>query len=203
MENKTKFPGSDLIKKPWMDLYYEIDILAKPADIWPWIKQVGYHRGGWYVDKWWDRFEQTYFWPYVVPKEARGVYKPPADEILPEFQDVKKGDTIPDGPPGTAYYEVVKIEENSLFLLYATSHFKYVAPQFVYKTRFAPRGSFCWAFMINENENNSSELISWWQAEAYPRAIANLYKPLLILVDRVHQREILKGVKRRVERSKF
>ena len=44
------FPGKDLIKDPMLDLYYQIEIKAEPQDIWPWIQQVGYHRGGWYID---------------------------------------------------------------------------------------------------------------------------------------------------------
>ena len=193
------FPGKDLIKDPMLDLYYQIEIEAEPQDIWPWIQQVGYNRGGWYIDTWWDKFEQEHFWPRVVPEEARGTYKPAANQILPEYQNISKGDIIPDGPPGTAYYEVVDIEANHLLLLYATSHFNYMAPQFLYKTKLAPKGAFCWAFIIHEIEENLSRLISWWQAEASPKAGFMLLKPLLTVVDGAHQREILNGVKKRVE----
>lgn len=195
-----EFPGKELIKDSLLDLYYDIKIHAKPEDIWPWIQQVGYHRGGWYIDKWWDKFEQKYFWPALVPKDERGTYKPAATQILPEYQNIRKGDIIPDGPPGTAYYEVMEIEKNHLLLIYATSHFKYVAPRFVYKTRFAPKGAFCWAFIIEPINQDQSQLISWWRAEAYPKAIARLYMPLISLIDRAHQREILKGIKKRVEK---
>ena len=193
------FPGKDLIKDPMLDLYYEIEIEAKPEAIWPWIQQVGYHRGGWYIDTWWDKFEQERFWPRVVPEEARGTYKPAANQILPEYQNISKGDIIPDGPPGTAYYEVVDIEANHLLLLYATSHFNYMAPQFLYKTKLAPKGAFCWAFIIDGIEENLSRLISWWRAEASQKAGFMLLKTLLVVVDGAHQREILKGVEKRVE----
>ncbi len=115
-----------------LDLRYEIEINGRPGDIFPWIKQVGYHRGGWYIDTWWDEFEQKYFWPNIVPEEARGTYKPAAKEILPEFQTLAVGDIVPDSPPGSAYYEVVDLKENHLLQLYATTHFNYVAPRFVY-----------------------------------------------------------------------
>jgi hypothetical protein len=193
------FPGRDLIKEPMLELHYDIEIEAAPEDIWPWIQQFGYHRGGWYIDTWWDKFEQKYFWPAVVPREARGTYKPAANEILQEYQRIKKGDIIPDGPPGSAYYEVVDIETNRLLLLLATTHFKYVAPQFVYKTRFAPKGAFCWAFIIDEIDKSRSRLISWWRAEGYPKAGFILIRPFLTLVDGAHQKEILKGIKKRVE----
>jgi hypothetical protein len=194
-----EFPGQDLIKDPMQDLYYEIEIEAEPEIIWPWIKQVGYHRGGWYIDTWWDKFEQKYFWPNVVPKEARGTFKPAANEILEEYQNIGEGDIIPDGPPGSAYYEVMKVEENRLLLLYAKSHFNYMAPQFVYKTKFAPSGAFCWAFILQDIGGERSKLISWWRVEAYPKIYFYFMKPFLIFIDGLHQRAILKGIKARVE----
>jgi hypothetical protein len=197
-----EFPGKDLIEETMLDLYYEIDIEAPPEAVWPWVQQVGYHRGGWYIDTWWDKFEQTYFWPTLVPQDARGTYKPPADEILEEYQNISVGDIVPDGPPGSAYYEVKQVERNHLLLLYANTHFKYVAPRFVYKTRFAPRGAFCWAFILDELEGNRSKLVSWWRAEGYPKFFFLLYKPFITLIDRAHQKEILKGVKRRVEKPR-
>jgi hypothetical protein len=134
-----------------------------------------------------------------VPKDARGSYKPAANQILPEYQNLTKGDIVPDGPPGSAYYEVKTVEVNRLLLLYATSHFKYMAPQFVYKTRLAPKGAFCWAFILRERDKSHSQLISWWQAQGTPRTGFLLFKPFLILVDGAHQRQILKGIKKRVE----
>ncbi len=197
-----EFPDNELIKRPMVDLRYEVEIQASPADIFPWIKQVGYHRGGWYIDTWWDEFEQKYFWPALVPKDARGTYQPSANQILPQYQELSVGDIVPDGPPGSAYYEVVGLEENHLLLLYATTHFNYVAPQFVYRTRYAPKGAFCWAFMLDEIDKNVTRLVSWWRAEGYPRSGFYLLKPFLIIVDSAHQRQILKGIKNRVEKTR-
>ena len=196
-----EFPGKDQIEDPLLDLYYEIEIEAGVQDIWPWIKQLGYHRGGWYIDTWWDKLIQEHFWPRVVPKEARGTFKEPASEILPEFQSLNVGDLVPDGPPGSAYYHVIAMQEDQLLLLRATSHFQYMAPQFVYKTRFAPHGCFCWAFILQELPDGRSKLISWWQAEAEPRRLFSIARPLIILIDGTHQREILKGIKRRAEKN--
>ena len=199
IKNSLAFPNQELIKNPMLDLRYEIEISAQPAEIFPWIKQFGYHRGGWYIDAWWDEFEQKYFWPNLVPEEARGTYKPPASEILPEYQDLSVGDIVPDGPPGSAYYEVIELNENHLLLLYATTHFNYVAPQFFYKTRFAPKGAFCWAFILEEIGEKKTRMTSWWRSEGSPRMMFYLLKPMLIIIDGAHQRAILKGIKNRVE----
>lgn len=195
-----EFPGEKNIENPLIDLRYEIDISAAPEQVWPWVKQLGYHRGGWYIDTWWDKFIQQYVWPRIVPKEMRGVYKAPADEIIPEFQRLTKGETVPDGPPGSAYYDVLEIQENRLLLLLATTHFNFMAPRWVYKTRFAPRGKFCWAFFLEEKNKGETRLTSWWRAEGYPKTAFRLLKPLLVAVDSAHQKQILQGIKRRVER---
>ena len=197
-----EFPGRDLIK-----IQYWISITKSRSkqhreSIWPWVQQVGYHRGGWYIDTWWDKFEQKYFWPMVVPKEARGTFKPAVNEILEEYQNLRQGEIVPDGPPGSAYYEVKELRENRLLLLYATAHFKYIAPRFVYKTRFAPTGAFCWAFILQDIGVERTRLISWWRVEACPKAYFYFMKPFLWFIDGLHQRAILKGIKKRVEGSK-
>lgn len=194
-----QFPGGNLIGDPIIDLHYEIEIDAEPADIWPWIIQMGYHRGGWYIDTWWDEAIQKHFWPRVVPEEARGSFKPPASDIMPEYQALGVGHIIPDGPANTAYYKVVDIQPEKLLLLYSTSHFKYAAPQFVYNTPLAPRGAFCWAFVLDPISSKKTRLISWWQAEIHPKTFFFLIKPIFCFIDGLHQREILKGIKRRVE----
>jgi len=193
------FPGRAFIPEPDIDRRFEIEIRAKPAEVWPWIKQMGYHRAGWYVDTWWDRLLQRYFWPNVVPREARGTYESPAARILPEYQNVVLGDVIPDGPPGSAYYEVVGIEEDRLLLLFATSHFKYMAPQWVYRTRWAPHGAFAWAFILSDVSPDRCRLTTWWRARVHSKLVLTVLRPLLALVDGAYQRQILQGIKRRVE----
>ena len=193
------YPGDEIVSDPLIKLSHEITIEAEPADIWPWLVQVGYHRGGWYIDKWTDRIEQQYFWPMLVPPEARGTWKPPADEILPEYQDLKVGDIIPDGPPDSAYYEVMDLDPLQHMVLRATTHFKYIAPPFLKGTRFEPSGVWSWAFILEPVADLQTKLISRWRAEARPKMYLQFLKPFIWLVDHHQQREILKGIKRRVE----
>ena len=198
-ESAQSYPGDDIVIHPIIQLTYSIEIEANPSDIWPWLVQVGYHRGGWYIDKWTDRIEQQYFWPLLVPKEARGIWKPPADEILPEFQNLKIGDTIPDGPPGSAYYEVVALDKHQLMGLRATTHFKYMAPQIVRGTKYEPKGVWSWVFILEPVSNSKTKLTSRWRGRGEPKIYLSLFKPILWLIDRHQQQEILKGIKRRAE----
>jgi hypothetical protein len=57
---------------------------AKPEDIWPWLVQIGYQRGGLYSYDWLDRL-----FGYLD--------RPSATRILPEFQHLAVGDHIPVG----------------------------------------------------------------------------------------------------------
>ena len=198
-ESKSPFPGDQIVENPIIELTYTIDIDAPPESIWPWIVQVGYHRAGWYIDRWWDQVEQKYFWPLLVPPEARGVWKPPAEKILPEFQNLKIGNIIPDGPPDTAYYEVVDLEPNRALVLRATTHFKYMAPRFTIGTKFEPRGVWSWAFILDPLPESGTRLTSRWRGEGKPGFIIALLKPGIWLIDHFQQREILKGIQRRVE----
>jgi hypothetical protein len=59
-------------------------INAPPEQIWPWLVQIGYRRGGLYSYDWLDRL-----FGYLD--------RPSATRILPEFQNLAVGDKIPLG----------------------------------------------------------------------------------------------------------
>ena len=61
-----------------------IEIDARPEDVWPWLMQMGYRRGGLYSYDWLDRL-----FGYLD--------RPSANRILPEFQTLEVGDIIPVG----------------------------------------------------------------------------------------------------------
>jgi hypothetical protein len=61
-----------------------VTIRARADDIWPWLAQMGYRRGGLYSYDWLDRL-----FGYLD--------RPSAEEILPEYQSIRVGDTIPLG----------------------------------------------------------------------------------------------------------
>jgi hypothetical protein len=69
-------PGDDLIPgaKP---ATHAVTIHAKPDEVWPWLVQLGWGRAGWYSYDWIDND-----------------FKPSADRIIPEFQQLEPGDKI-------------------------------------------------------------------------------------------------------------
>jgi hypothetical protein len=61
-----------------------VGVDAPPEDIWPWLVQIGYQRGGLYSYDWLDQL-----FGYLD--------RPSATRILPEFQHLAVGDEIPLG----------------------------------------------------------------------------------------------------------
>ena len=66
-----------------------------PERVWPWLVQVGWHRGGWYTLRWVDVL--------LFPANA-----PSADHLLDEPGALAVGDRVPDGPPETECWFVVR-----------------------------------------------------------------------------------------------
>jgi len=75
--------GDDLVTTPTFDATRAITIRGRPADIWPWLCQVGVTRAGWYS--------------YDVLDNLR---RPSARRIIPALQDLKPGDVLPMSPDG-------------------------------------------------------------------------------------------------------
>lgn len=95
-------PGDDIVEGPWDVSTRAVTIAAAPEQVWPWLAQMGYQRGGMYSYDWID--------------EALGVLdSPSAGQVLPEFQDLQPGDEIPMGnSPG---WPVASVEANRSLVL--------------------------------------------------------------------------------------
>ncbi len=83
-EAARELPGDDLLADPDIISTRAVTIDAPPAAVWPWLVQMGSGRGGAY----------TYDW--IENLFGLGMHS--ADEILPQFQDLKLGDELPLGP---------------------------------------------------------------------------------------------------------
>jgi hypothetical protein len=71
---------------------------------------MGWGRGGWYTARWVDRL--------LFP--ANG---PSATGVIPELQDLKVGDFVPDGPPETMTgFTVEELIPSRALVLHSTSH---------------------------------------------------------------------------------
>ncbi len=77
-------PGDELVEDPSYQTTRAVTIRARPAEIWPWLVQMGRGRGGLYSVDWLDRLFGI-------------LDRPSSDRILPELQELRPGDAIPVG----------------------------------------------------------------------------------------------------------
>jgi len=95
-------PGDDIVLEPSYITTRAITVHARPEEIYPWLLQMGYGRGGLYSYDFLDR--------------VFGVLDAPsAKEILPEFQHLAVGDAITAGRGGD--FPVRELRTNEVFVL--------------------------------------------------------------------------------------
>ncbi len=110
-EARRPLPGDEVVAHPLWTSTRGITIDAPPAAVWPWIVQMGYptFRAGWYTPHWLDEL--------MWGKRPRS-----ADTIVPELQDLKLGDKVPDSADFGMYYTVAEIERPGRLVLHSTRH---------------------------------------------------------------------------------
>jgi proline iminopeptidase len=93
-ERREALPGDEVVVDPDWVTDFAIDIAAAPADVWPWLVQMGYGRAGYYT------------W---YPLDNGGVDN--AATIVPALQGLRVGDVIPDGPRANQGFGIWRVRE--------------------------------------------------------------------------------------------
>jgi hypothetical protein len=201
-------PGDEIVSHPVVETTHALTLIADPSGVWPWLVQMGYYRAGWYTDpSWWDRPVDEYL-KTLARKEAEesGMDHregPSAERIVPEFQHLKEGDTILDGPPGTVFFTVRILQPNRALVLYSDTHPRYLVPRSIRENpSYGIHGEFSWAFILEEKSENTTRLILRTRANYAPRLYRVLTLPLILIGREVFTaRKMLYGIKRRVEQA--
>jgi hypothetical protein len=145
-----------------------IIVNAPPEQIWPWLVQIGYQRGGLYSYDWLDRL-----FGYLD--------RPSATRILPEFQQLAVGDTIPLGRgPG---WPVAVVEPNRALVL---------------DMRNMPGLDWVWQFGLYPVDETRTRLVSRSRVRAralWARLLTHAIEPAGFVMTR----RMLLGVKHRAE----
>lgn len=89
--------GDDLCPRARISATRCIDIPAPPEAVFPWIRQMGFGKAGWYSHDWIDNLGRR-----------------SATEIRPEWQDVHTGSPVPGGPVA---FEAALVEPPCAFVL--------------------------------------------------------------------------------------
>jgi len=86
-------PGDELVPEPTFNATRAITIAARPDHIWPWLRQVGVTRAGWYS---YDLLDN--------------LGRPSARDIIPELQEVAVGDVVPLSPDGKQGVQILALD---------------------------------------------------------------------------------------------
>ena len=206
-EVHRSMPGDELILHPMVESTHAITVQSSASEVWPWLVQMGMDRGGWYSDpEWWDGMAERVLWSFLASEEKTGYSiraEPSAGRIIEKFQDLKVGDILLDGPPGTAFFTVATLEKNRVLALYSNSHVRYIVPPVL---RDNPnvniQGEFSWVFILDKVDAEATRLILRTRINYGPRMFRILTRPFFWPIDFVLARKTLWGIKWRVEQRK-
>ena len=177
-ELRASLPGDELVDAPTWRSTRAIMVAAEPAEVWPWIVQMGFpaYRAGWYTPHWLDRLQ----W---------GIRERSAEEIRPELQGLEVGDRVPDSVDWSAFFTVAAIEPRRALVLHSTRHL----------LRPLRSIDFSWAFVLTPHGTGRTRLTIRARARGQPRAAMLALTPLLDVGDFLNASAMLRGVKRRAE----
>ncbi|MFC1998523.1 hypothetical protein ACFLVR_02635 [Chloroflexota bacterium] len=183
-ELSRELPGDELIKemKGWYN--HAITIKAAPADVWPWIVQLGQNKGG--------------FYSYELLENVAGSKIHNVDRIVAEFQDTAVGDAVM-MTPKAAPYILTAIEPGRAFVLrlrvnLATNDTVDVEEPLPEKYQ---DGS--WLFLIEETSEGATRMITRSRNDWNQSKTNTFFYGLFGIISIVMDRKLLKGIRKRAE----
>lgn len=181
-ERACVLPGDELISDPSLVTNHAGTLPAPPEQVWPWLTQLGWHRGGWYTPRWVDRLLFPGNWPS-------------AERLDPALvRDLVSGDTIPDGPPGTAHFVVERAVAPSALVLHSRTHLPAG-----WAERLGADLDWVWTFSLTPDGAGTRLLIrnrGW----VTPRWLDLAYRALIVPADHIMAQGMIQGLRSRVGR---
>lgn len=183
-ERRAPLPGDEIVPAPHLGGDHAITVARPPREVWPWLQQVGWHRGGWYTYRWVDAL--------LFPAN-----RPSADVLLPGYPELKVGDVVPDGPPQSGcFFRVVHVESERCLVLHSTTHL----PASLLK-RESVHLSWTWTFVLTPLSEHGTRFHFRWRAEVRPLWLRLLAVAFVMPADALMGRSMCRGLRRRVERA--
>jgi hypothetical protein len=185
-ERRAPMPGDELVDCPQVVCTHAATIPAPPDRIWPWLVQVGWHRGGWYTPRWVDVL--------LFPDN-----RPSAEAILEEHQSLRVGDFVPDGAPETECGFIVReVEPAQHLLLESTTH---LPPSWRHKG--TARLHWTWCFVLRPAEGGrATRFVFRWRARTGPWWLTAGAHLLIVPADFIMSRGMMRGLRTRVTRQR-
>jgi hypothetical protein len=158
-ERAQELPGDEVVPEVAMQVTRAVIVEAPVEDVWPWLAQIGQDRAGFYSYEWLENLA--------------GCRMRNADEIRPEWQERKVGETVK--LHWASGLELTRFEPNRVFALGG------------------------WYLVLNE-DNGRTRLIA---RSRFPRGPVSLaYGLLLELPHFIMERKMLLGIKERAEAAR-
>jgi proline iminopeptidase len=186
-DSDVLLPGDELVPDPTWTTNFSTCIGAGPADVWPWIVQIGYGRAGWYT------------W---YPLDNGGVGS--ADMLVPALQGLAVGDVVPDGPradEGYGVWRVRTLDPERAMVLFSRRR-----PMTGYELQdgdpVAPCIACSWAFVLRREAVSRTRLHVRVRARVYADSsplTARLAHWFFGIGDTVMENTMLDGIRARVE----
>jgi len=178
-EVAAPMPGDEAVTDPSWQVTYAVTMAAQPADVWPWLVQMGVGRAG--------------FYSYDMIEKRLGLDVHSVELIVPELQGLAVGDSM---PFGAFDLPVVSLEPEKLLLLEA-------------EDSTTGAGSFCFELLPADEGTRlvfrGRARFAEWDVESATRSAAGLRQLPLILGFEpgsfVMFRRMLLGLKERAERT--
>jgi hypothetical protein len=181
VEANWPLPGDELVPEPKINATHAITIDAPPEAVWPWIAQLGQGRGGFYSYDWLENLA--------------GLDIHSADRVIPEYQQLKEGDSIPLAPGGFGF-PAVKVEPGRMLLLHGDTR----DGSSPIPTKPGEYMNATWLFLLDAASGGTTRLVERFRADYNPSATNELfYRAILEPGSFIMQRKTLLGIKERAE----
>lgn len=186
-EVAAAMPGDDLVKEPKLGFTRAVTVNAPPAEVWPWLAQIGQGRGGLYS--------------YDALENLVGCNIQSADSIVPEHQNLAPGDIIRSGPDRFPCWVVVRVEApRHLVLLGAGTAADVSVPEIVAEVPAKGYAASTWQWELRPHGGGARTRLVVRQRLTYSpnqRLLWRIVEP----INFVMERKMLEGIRTRAERA--
>jgi len=185
-ELSRELPGDELVKdvKGWYN--HAITIKTAPANVWPWIVQLGQNKGG--------------FYSYELLENIMGCNIHNADEIVADFQDTVVGDKVAMTPKG-APYVVTAIDQGRAFVLRLRVNLQTQETVGITDPLPEKYQDSSWLFFLDEMDKGTTRLITRSRNYWNQSRINTFFYGIFGVISLVMDRKMVEGIKKRAEKT--
>ena len=178
-------PGDDLVPNPMYETTRAITIGAAADEVWPWLVQIGYQRGGFYSYDWLENLA--------------GLEISSAGQIDPELQHLEVGDSVRIAPETPL--TVARVEPNRVLVLHNTMNPFNAQTVDLDDPEPGPFMDWTWTFTLQELDDFGTRLVVRVRASYEPRWLRPLFYALLEPPHFLMERKMMLGIKERGEKD--